>query len=177
MTNYRRAKVPGATYFFTINLARRDTTLLVDHIATLRQAIGYVRRRHPFTIDAMVVLPEHLHAMWTLPPDDADHSLRWRLLKTWFSRHIPPGEGRRDSRVAKGERGLWQRRYWEHLIRDDADLQQHADYIHFNPVKHGHATSAVDWPWSTIHRYIAKGWLAADWGTAGDSSLEVGERK
>lgn len=176
MTNYRRARVAGATYFFTVNLARRDTTLLVDHIETLRQAIGYVRNRHPFTIDAMVVLPEHLHVVWTLPADDVDYPLRWRLLKTWFSRSILPGEHCRASRIAKGERGIWQRRYWEHLIRDDVDLQRHVDYIHFNPVKHGHVARAVDWPWSTIHRDIARGWLTADWGVSVDPGICAGER-
>jgi len=93
MTNYRRAHVPGATYFFTVNIARRETSLLVDHIATLRQALQYVRRRHPFfTIDAMVILPDHLHAVWTLPPGDADYAMRWRQFKARFSRHIPPAK-------------------------------------------------------------------------------------
>lgn len=177
MTNYLRAKAPGATCFFTVNLARRDTALLVDHIATLRQAIGYVQHRHPFAIDAMVVLPEHLHAVWTLPPGDTDYSLRWRLLKTWFSRNIPPGEHRCASRMAKNERGIWQRRFWEHLIRDHIDLQRHVDYIHFNPVKHGHVGRAADWPYSTFHRFVADGRLSADWGVAGDAGIDAGERR
>jgi len=176
MTNYRRARVPGATYFFTVNLARRDTALLVERIATLREAVRNVRRRHPFVIDAMVILPDHLHAIWTLPPDDLDFPLRWRLIKTGFSRGMSCGERRRDSRIAKGERGIWQRRYWEHLIRDDVDMQRHIDNIHFNPVKHGHAARAADWPYSTIHRHIAKGWLLPSWGAASESSIDVGER-
>ncbi len=175
MTRYRRARAPGATWFFTANLARRDTTLLVDHIASLRQALQYVRRRHPFTIDAMVVLPDHLHAVWTLPPGDADYPLRWRLFKAWFSRHVPPGERRSDSRIAKGERGIWQRRYWEHLVRDEDDMQRHVDYIHFNPVRHGYVARAVAWPYSTVHRDVAKGWVAADWG--GDSGVDGESRE
>jgi len=147
MTNYRRVHVPGASCFFTVNLARRDTTLLTERIDDLRNAVRYVRARQLFVIDAMVVLPEHLHAVWTLPVGDADHSLRWRLVKTWFSRQIPHGERRRDSRIGKGERAIWQRRYWEHLIRDDDDLgrkrpatppvQQHRILIRYAPVLTG----------------------------------------
>lgn len=166
MTNYRRVFEQGATYFFTVNLARRDTRLLVEHISLLRDAFRYVMDRHPFAIDAMVVLPEHLHAVWTLPPGDADHSIRWRLAKTWFSRHLPAGERRSESRIRKGERGIWQRRYWEHLIRDEDDLRRHVDYIHFNPVKHGHVARAADWPHSSFHRYVADGRLPGDWGAA-----------
>ncbi|HEY9540758.1 MAG TPA: transposase [Luteimonas sp.] len=176
MTNYRRAHTPGATWFFTVNIARRDTTVLVEHIALLRQALQRVRRKHPFSIDALVVLPDHLHAVWTLPPGDAGYAMRWRQIKGWFSRHAPAGEHRSASRIAKGERGIWQRRYWEHLIRDEDDLQRHVDYIHFNPVKHGHVARAVDWPYSTLHRYVAKGWLAEDWGGVAESAIEVGER-
>jgi putative transposase len=176
MTNYRRSHIPGATYFFTVNLARRDTTLLTDRIDDLRNATRHVRARHPFTIDAMVVLPEHLHAVWTLPPSDSDHSLRWRLIKTWFSRLIPQGELRRDSRIAKGERGIWQRRYWEHLIRDEDDLRRHVDYIHFNPVKHGLVTQVADWPHSTFHRHVVEGRLPSDWGVGDGTAIGFGER-
>ncbi|MGH8603084.1 MAG: REP-associated tyrosine transposase, partial [Gammaproteobacteria bacterium] len=102
---------------------------------------------------------------------------RWRLLKTWFSRQIPRGEQRRDSRIAKGERGIWQRRYWEHLIRDDDDFSRHVDYIHFNPVKHGHVARAVDWPHSTFHRYVAEGRLPQDWGVGVGTDEGFGERR
>jgi len=176
MTNYRRAFIPGATYFFTVNLADRRATLLVDHIDLLRDAIRYTRHRHPFDIDAMVVLPDHLHALWTLPPNDADFPLRWRLIKTWFSRHLPRREHRRASRVDKGERGIWQRRYWEHLIRDEVDLARHVDYIHWNPVKHGRAARVVNWPYSTFHRFVRDGVLAEDWGWDGDDA-GFGERR
>ena len=176
MTDYRRTLVPGATYFFTVNLADRRATLLVDHIDLLRDAIRYVRRRHPFDIDAMVVLPDHLHAILTLPSGDADFPLRWRLIKTWFSRHLPRGEHRRASRIDKGERGIWQRRYWEHLIRDEIDFARHVDYIHWNPVKHRHAARVVDWPYSTFHRFVRDGVLTKDWGNGGDDA-SFGERQ
>ena len=168
MTNYRRARAPSASYFFTVNLADRRSTLLVDRIEEVRGAMRYVLQRHPFRIDAMAVLPNHLHAVWTLPPDDADYPMRWRLFKTWFSRRIAPGEARRRSRVAKGERGIWQRRYWEHLIRDECDLQAHVDYIHFNAVKHGYVECAADWPYSTIHRHLANEQLPRGWGVGAD---------
>ena len=164
MTSYRRAYRAASTYFFTVNLADRQGTLLVDHIDALREAVRYTCQRHPFAIDAMTVLPDHLHAVWTLPPGDADHSLRWRLIKGFFSRRIPHGEHRCLSRISKIERGIWQRRYWEHLIRDQNDLRRHVDYTHYNPVKHGHVSRAADWPHSTLHREVRAGRLSADWG-------------
>jgi REP element-mobilizing transposase RayT len=117
---YRRADVTGGTYFFTVNLAERSRTLLVDHVDTLRQVVRLVKAKHPFHIDAMVILPDHLHAVWTLPPGDCDYPTRWMLIKASFSRRIPAGERRNKSRMTKGERGIWQRRYWEHVIRDEA---------------------------------------------------------
>lgn len=161
---YRRANATGATWFFTVNLVDRKSDLLIRHIDTLHEAVRLTRRNHPFDIVAMVVLPDHLHAVWTLPPDDADYPMRWALIKAAFSRQLPRTELIGDSRLRKRERGIWQRRYWEHQIRDEADLQAHVDYIHFNPVKHGHAHKAADWPYSSIHRYIERGWLSSDWG-------------
>jgi putative transposase len=142
MTNYRRNFVPGGSYFFTVNLADRRLRLLTDNIDLLRSAFRYARARHPFRLDATVVLPEHLHAIWTLPEGDADFALRWRLIKSAFSRGLPPAEERSNSRSRKSERGIWQRRYWEHSLRDENDFARHVDYIHFNPVKHGHVGSA-----------------------------------
>lgn len=142
---YRRANVAGATYFFTANLADRRAGLLVEHIDALREVLRRVERTHPFQIDAMVVLPGHLHALWTLPRDDADFATRWMLIKAGFSRQLRPSERRTAGRVAKGERGIWQRRYWEHLIRDERDFARHVEYIHFNPVKHGLVKRAVEW--------------------------------
>jgi len=135
MTNYRRNFVAGGSYFFTVNLADRQSRLLTDNIELLREAFRYARARHPFQIEAIVVLPEHVHTIWTLPPDDLDYAMRWRLIKTTFSRGLPKGERISQSRRDRGERGIWQRRYWEHTLRDELDFERHADYIHFNPVK------------------------------------------
>ena len=173
---YRRADVAGATYFFTVNLAERRRTLLTDHIDTLRTAMRDVKQRHPFHIDALVILPDHLHCVLTLPEGDADYPLRWTLIKAGFSRRIPKTERRNSSRADKGERGVWQRRYWEHMIRDEGDYTRHVDYVHFNPVKHGYASRAADWPYSSIHRYIAAGTLTRDWGVGeGEEAGKFGE--
>ena len=112
----------------------------------------------------MVILPDHLHAIWTLPPGDADFAKRWMLIKTAFSRALPKHENINQSRKSKRERGIWQRRYWEHLIRDELDYERHVDYIHYNPVKHGYVDKAVDWPYSSIHRFIKNGIISSDWG-------------
>ena len=166
MTNYRRSNIAGASYFFTVNLADRSKTLLTEHIALLRSAFEYTRDRHPFIVDAIVVLPEHMHAVLTLPEGDSDFALRWRLIKTVFSRGLP-----------HGERGIWQRRYWEHLIRDEADFSRHVDYIHINPVKHGLVARVAEWPHSSFHRFVQEGILPKDW--AGDLGVELncGERQ
>ncbi len=161
---YRRANTPGATYFFTVNLADRKSRLLIEQIDLLRSVLRKIRQSHPFEIIAMVVLPDHLHAIWRLPESDADFPLRWSLIKSAFSRSIPKTETIRESRKSKRERGIWQRRYWEHQIRDDDDLEKHVAYIHFNPVKHGYVERAADWPYSSIHRYIANGVVPEDWG-------------
>jgi len=160
---YRRSVSPGGTYFFTVNLADRRRHTLVRHIGNLREAVRKVKANHPFDIVAMVVLPDHLHAVWRLPPDDAGYPVRWSLIKACFSRTLASGAPVADSRHAKRERGVWQRRYWEHQIRDDTDPERHVDYIHFNPVKHGYVERASEWPYSTFHRYVARGVLAADW--------------
>jgi putative transposase len=173
MTNYRRNFICGGSFFFTANLAERRLRLLVDYIDLLRQAFRYVRRRHPFDIEAIVVLPDHLHAIWTLPEGDADFALRWRLIKSMFSRGLPAGERRSASRAEKGERGIWQRRYWEHTLRDEEDFARHADYIHFNPVKHGYVSRVPDWPYSSFHRMVRFGVYPLDWaGDAADARAE-----
>jgi len=171
---YRRADVAGGTYFFTVNLAERTRTLLVDHVDLLREVLRDVKRRHPFHIDAMVILPDHLHALCTLPVGDCGYPTRWMLIKAGFSRRIPAGERRNKSRMTKGERGIWQRRYWEHLIRDERDYARHVDYIHYNPVKHGYVPRASDWPHSSIHRYVSSGVVEKNWG-AEDVSEELGK--
>ncbi|MGQ0591444.1 MAG: REP-associated tyrosine transposase [Gammaproteobacteria bacterium] len=164
MRTYQRARMAGGCYFFTVNLAlRRDNHLLLRHIADLRRAFRVTRRDHPFSIEAIVVLPDHLHCLWQLPPGDDDFPTRWRLIKARFSRCVESGESVSRRRERKGERGLWQRRYWEHLIRDDEDHRRHMDYIHFNPVKHGHVRSVNDWPYSSFHRCVMQGVYPADW--------------
>ena len=173
---YRRANVQGGCYFFTVALANRKTALLVEHIDTLRHAFRLIRKRHPFEIVAMAVMPEHLHTVWQMPQGDADFALRWALIKSAFSRSIPKHEYIRPSHESKRERGIWQRRYWEHLIRDDEDLERHVNYIHYNPVKHGHATSPWDWPHSSLRQCAARGWYPDNWSIASDmNESEVGE--
>jgi putative transposase len=176
MTNYRRSNISGAAYFFTVNLAERKRTYLIDHIDLLKRVIRAEMAKNPFTIDAIVILPEHLHAIWTLPENDADFSNRWRCIKAAFSTALPKNERRSVSRESKGERGIWQRRFWEHLIRDDIDYARHVDYIHFNPVKHGHVTKVRDWPHSSFHRWVREGKLSDNWAGTADEHLVFGER-
>ena len=174
---YRRALVAGGTYFFTVNLADRSTDTLVRHIEDLREVLDKVKKTHPFALVAMAVMPEHLHAIWQLPACDTDYPMRWSLIKAGFSRRLKTDERIYPSRNAKRERGIWQRRYWEHLIRDDGDLARHVDYIHYNPVKHGLVARPVDWPYSTLHTYIERGMVAADWGgRVDDIGYGFGER-
>jgi putative transposase len=173
--DYRRIRQEGGTYFFTVNLAERSSTLLVDRIDDLRRAVRTVKQRHPFDIVAWVVLPDHLHAVWTLPEGDADCATRWMLIKAAFSRAVPTGERISATRHRKGERGQWQRRFWEHLIVDETDLRNHVDYVHINPVKHGHAARASDWPYSSIHRYIRSGVMPIYWAAQENRALRGGE--
>lgn len=163
MPNYRRLWVPGSTCFFTVNLLDRRRRLLVDHVDALRAAMGDARRAQPFGVLAMVVLPDHLHCIWRLPTADADNAGRWSRIKSGFSRRVEASGHRSASRAKRRERNIWQRRFWERIILDEDDLRRHIDYIHFNPVKHGHVAWASDWPHSTIHRFIARGWLPVDW--------------
>ncbi|MDD2770494.1 MAG: transposase [Methylococcus sp.] len=172
MTDYRRFYIPGSTWFFTVNLAeRRDNRLLVERIDELRAAFRYVKRRKPFRIDAVVILPDHLHCIWTLPPEDADFSIRWSLLKSRFSRAIPAGERISQSRLQRRERGLWQRRFWAHLLTGQDDFNAHFDYIHWNPVKHGRVRRVADWPYSSFHRFVALGVYPKGWGHSGDFGI------
>ncbi len=173
MTNYRRNFLGGGSFFFTVNLADRRLRLLTEHIDELRTAFRETRRHHPFTTDAVVVLPDHLHAVWTLPQGDADFATRWRLIKSAFSRKLGAGEPISASRAAKGERGIWQRRYWEHTIRDENDFARHVDYIHINPVKHGLVARVGDWPHSSFHLMVRRGVYPEDW--AGDGEKENGD--
>jgi putative transposase len=164
MPRYRRAEIEGGTFFFTVVVADRSSDILVAHIDRFQRVYGLVQERHPFRTVAICILPDHLHAIWSLPEGDADYALRWRAIKSNFSRGFDGARFRSTSKIAKRDKGLWQRRYWEHAIRNDADLERHIDYIHFNPVKHGYVSRVCDWPYSSFHRYVAKGDLPLDWG-------------
>lgn len=173
MSNYRRAYINGGTWFFTVNiLQRHQNNLLISNIELLRQTVKKVRANHPFHIDAWVVLPDHIHCILTLPSNDADFSNRWRLIKSGFSRPMPNTEYRSDARIRNGERGIWQRHYWEHYLRDDSDYQKHVDYIHVNPLKHGYIEHVIDWFYPTFHQHVAKGIYPANW--CGDINIVVG---
>ena len=177
MSEYRRAKIPGATYFFTVVTFDRKQILTTDLARRcLRSAWEDAQKRHPFRVEAVCLLPEHLHCIWTLPGNDADFSIRWNMIKGLFSKRYLAGGGtdglRNKSRKRTGEAALWQRRFWERLIRDENDLRKHFDYIHFNPVKHGHVVRPADWPWSSLHRYVRKGWYNSDWGAQEPESIK-----
>jgi len=176
MTSYRRNFLAGGCFFFTVNLADRRSRLLTERVDTLRDAFREIRRRHPFKIDAIVVLPDHLHTVWTLPEGDGNFATRWRLIKAAFSHTVETGESISQSRAAKGERGIWQRRYWEHTIQDDDDFARHVDYVHINPVKHRLVTRVRDWPYSSFHRMAELGLYPDDWaGDATNDGKDFGE--
>lgn len=168
MSHYRRAITPGGTFFFTVVTYRRQKILCDDVVRqALRGAIEKVRYSKPFRIDAWVLMPDHLHCVWTLPPEDGDFSGRWSLIKSMVSRAIGGQYCRPDlmgaSKIAHRESTIWQRRFWEHCIRDEDDMQRHIDYVHFNPVKHGLVRKVADWPHSTFHRFVADGIYPVDW--------------
>lgn len=200
MPNYRRARVPGGTFFFTVVSWRRRPILCHPAIrASLRDAITATREIHPFTIDAWVLLPDHLHCVWTLPEGDADFSMRWSKIKRFVTQRvegsvigahsapygfdhvgctsctIPGSHGTSDDQVLRSRRRegrIWQRRFWEHQVRDQTDMLRCLDYLHWNPVKHGHVTAVVDWPYSSFHRYIRLGCYPTGWGGPGDDAAD-----
>lgn len=164
MSNYRRLKVHGGIYFFTLTLQnRQNNTPLIQHIDNLRQAIKHTRNKYPFRIHGWIVLPDHMHCIIQLPQDVNDLSMPLRLIKSRFSRSIQQSPHLTSSQQKRNERGIWQRRFWEHLIRDEGDYTAHMDYIHYNPVKHGLVTNVIDWPYSTFHRLVSKGIYPTDW--------------
>jgi putative transposase len=166
---YRRVKSIGSSYFFTVVTHNRRPFLCEpDNINLLRDSFKRVMQQHPFIIDAVVILPDHLHCIWTLPSEDADFSTRWRLIKGWFSRRcsIEYQDEVSASRKSKQEKAVWQRRFWEHLVRDEQDFINHVDYIHYNPVKHGLVSSPKDWQYSSFHRYIKRDIYNVDWGNS-----------
>ena len=175
MVAYRRNRVAGGTYFFTVTLHDRASRRLVEYMDELRVVIRDVMRERPYRIDAMVVMPDHLHAVWTLPPGDTDYAGRWRLIKSRFTLALVRA-GVKLSRNKKGEYDLWQRRYWEHTMRDERDFERHVDYIHYNPVKHGWVTQVRDWPYSTFHRYVRQGIYPIDCaGVVNEQDGDFGE--
>ncbi len=165
--HYRRAAAAGATYFFT--LVTHERQRLFDDATNIdrwRRAVTKVQRTRLFSVDAEVILPDHLHVLWTLPDHDSDYATRIRLAKTAFTKSLDLSRSGSSnvSRKAKGERDVWQRRYWEHMIRDERDFRVHLDYIHYNPVKHGFVARATDWPWSTLRDWIDRGAYEPSWG-------------
>jgi putative transposase len=177
MPTYRRAFVEGATYFFTIvTYARLPILTTEESRGILHDAWLDVQGRFPFRTVAVCLLPEHLHCIWSLPEGDASYPLRWKEIKRLFTKaylaRVGPGEERSESRLKKGEAAIWQRRYWEHMIRDEQDLRRHEDYIHYNPLKHGFVQRVVDWPWSSFHRYVRMGYYERDWGGALEEEMK-----
>jgi putative transposase len=177
MPDYRRNRVPGGIFFFTVNLLDRHSDLLVTHVDALRAAVRKAQSRSPFHIDAWVVLPDHMHCLWTLPEGDADFPVRWWVIKTMFSKSLPPGERRSPAMTDRGERGIWQRRYWEHTIRDERDYAAHMDYTHFNPVKHGFVEHPADWPFSSFRRCVERGVYPIAWMHGGGEPADTGDRR
>ncbi len=181
MSEYRRSKVQGGTYFFTVNTYCRQALLTQAEVRNaLRLGINLARTKHPFIIDAWVLLPDHLHCIWTLPEDDANFGIRWSLIKRTVSKQcehlVQLTSPKSESRIKRNESRFWQRRFWEHQIRDELDYQRHADYLHFNPVKHKHVSRVADWPYSTFHKYVERGIYPSHW--AGTSEFEaMGEEK
>jgi putative transposase len=178
MSNYRRAREDGATYFFTVVTHRRQPILKrPDVLDSLRDAFRCVQQTKPFKLEAVVILPDHLHAIWILPPGDAKFGQRWGMIK----RHVSKAMSKAiscpvsDSMRARREFGIWQRRFWEHLIRDDEDYARHMDYIHYNPVKHGYVESPADWPHSSFQKCVERGIYPMDWASGGDIKGEFGE--
>ena len=175
MPNYRRFRVPGGTWFFTLALQDRRSDLLTRHIDALRIAVCETRRRRRFIINAWVVLPDHMHCVITLPRGDCDFSNRIKAMKIRFVRQIAATERRSPEQTARRERNVWQRRFWEHAIRDRDDFARHADYVHFNPVKHGYVLSASHWPWSTFNQWVEAGVYPRDWASDGSAEIGAGE--
>ncbi|WP_089724712.1 REP-associated tyrosine transposase [Candidatus Thiosymbion oneisti] len=165
---YRRAFIPGGSFFFTLVTEKRCPLFDNEHnVDVPRQAFRNVKEKRPFDIEAIVIMPDHLHSIWTLPPENADFSTRWRLIKTWFGKHcsadlrVNPDQARQN----KNQQAVWQHRFWEHALRDETDFTRHLEYIHYNPVKHGYVGAPKDWQYSSFHRYVRAGTYPAAWGT------------
>jgi putative transposase len=186
MATFRRSVVPGATYFFTVNTSQRIKVLTdPPFYLTIKEALRQVMAKHPFVIDAFVLLPDHMHCIWTLPQDDGNYAMRWNIIKRLVSQitrnEIAPLLS--ASRSKRKELGLWQRRFWEHQIRVEEDFAMHANYIHWNPMKHGYVSRVVDWPYSSFHKYLRDDIYPEDWAGTVDSvrahsaRYDIGEAK
>lgn len=183
MSNYKRSKTPGACYFFTVvTYKKQEISTHPESRKILHTVISEVKKEYPFKINAWVLLPEHIHCIWTLPDGDADYSKRWGLIKLRFSNQTKNLFFRPElinkSKQKHRESSIWQRRFWEHEIRDQKDYNQHMDYIYYNPVKHRQVSQVIDWPYSTFHRDAQKGMYSSNWGGNPKNTLEpndVGE--
>jgi putative transposase len=162
MVAYRRHHIPSGTYFFTVNLQNRSLSLLIDHINLLRFAFLHTQQNMPFKIIAIVIMPDHLHTIWQLPEGDNDYSRRWQLIKSKFTQQVR--KEKHFQKNKKGEYGIWQRRFWEHTIKNENDLNRHIDYIHFNPVKHGYVKTVKEWKYSSFSKYVKNDVLPLNWG-------------
>jgi putative transposase len=176
MPNYRRVRIPGVTYFFTVvTYKRRKILTIPESRQMLRAVINEVRQQCPFTICGWVLLPDHIHCIWTLPENDGNYSKRWGMIKAGFSKRAKNlfhrDEWLTDTKRKYRESTIWQRRFWEHMIRDEDDFRRHMDYLHWNPVKHGLVKCVKDWPYSTFHRFVKNGFYPKDWG--GDEMDEI----
>ena len=168
MPDYRRIYRKGGCYFFTVVTTKRQS-ILIKNIQLVREAFQHVCSRHPFIIDAAVILPDHLHCIWTLPENDDDYSMRWRLLKSYFSHHLSE---QKNFTFNKSNRSVWQKRFWEHLIRDEHDYNRHLDYIHYNPVKHGYVERAADWEYSSFKKFVKQGLYEKNWSDPVDKEMD-----
>jgi putative transposase len=166
MSNYRREYF-GTKLFFTVVSHDRAPVFASEAARScLRSAIEDCRKRHPFVVDAWVLLPDHIHCIWSLDTTDPDFSRRWSIIKRRFTQGF-----RERSRI---EPPFWQKRFWEHRIRDERDYENHVNYIHFNPVKHGYVAAPIDWPWTTFHQYVKNGIYQADWAAGGAIPSDTG---
>jgi len=180
MPNYRRYRVHGGTYFFTLK-TERNAPLFSEptNVRLLGQIFRETITRWPLDMPAVVLLPDHLHALWTLPPGDTEYSTRWAWLKKEFTRRFIAAGGHEQpvsaSRLSNRRRGVWQRRFWEHTITDEDDFENHFDYIHWNPVKHGYVSSPFEWPHSSFHRWVRQGVCDLHWGCGGETPPRIGK--
>ncbi|NRD68952.1 transposase [Psychrobacter okhotskensis] len=175
MRSYIRDKTKGGTYFLTMTLSNRKSRLLTKHVNEFRHAYRLTKQNHDFELNAMVLLPDHIHMLITLAEDSDNYAVIIASIKTHFSRQIKKSASEiiTHSRVRSRERGIWQRRFWEHRIRDDLDYQHHMDYIHYNAVKHGYVTRPIDWSYSTFQKCVEDGFYSTDWGGVGIDGIEV----